>query len=464
MNVAGVLCSYASSVQWESLPDDVKRLARMAVIDHIACAVGGVGAEWVEGARRIFEGWGGRPEATVIGSEMRLPTVWASFLNAHAANALDFDDTYRDLGHPGTTTIPAALSVAEAVGATGAETVAAIVAGYEVGLRVARGTRPDDAWFRRVFPTVWHGLSAAIAAGKLLGLNDEGLLATIGIACEIAPLSTFLTPETTYAFKAGKFGAYAAAGVQAAYLASEGLHGKQRPLDSDTPFWQAFGSNRASGEAMTHDLGADYLMRDLSFKPYPACRFTHSALDAIGDLRARGGWRAVPHRIRGLRVETFTRALQLREPVPESAVHAPFCFPYLVAVAATGIPTAQWFAPETLSSTDVLDLARKVELVADPEFDSLIDTAGDQPARVVLESDDGARDVSTVLGPSGDASTSEQEGLVIEKFEAMLGTWMSARSLEALRGILLGFDAYHVGDITPQLRFSANSSAKGGAL
>lgn len=417
--VTSALSGFAANIKWSDLPDDVRDGARLALLDHLACAAGGVATDWGERARRATLRWPENGHATVLGEYEQHSPPTAAFLNGHYGNMLDFDDTLHDLGHPGTCIIPAALAVAEQEDRSFEELLAAIVAGYEVGGRFAVATRPDDAWFQELFPTSWHGIGPAVAAARLLGLDDEGIRAAIGIAAELVPASTPLTRETTYAFKSGKMGNYAATGVRAAYAAAEGLHGKRHALDPASRYWMSFGSNRIDSTLALDSLGERYVVQALSFKPFPSCRFTQSAIEAVLELRSTLG--ALPSEsVRRIRVRTFTRALQLDEPAPTSAAHGPFCFPYLIAVAWLGVPQTEWYTATTRSSREVADLAQRVHLEADPTLDALVDQSGVLPTRVGVELDDGRTSTKEVPHPLGSPERPLTKQQIEDKFSLFM--------------------------------------------
>ena len=104
---------------------------------------------------------GGTPEATVIGLEERLPAPNAAFANAMLCHGLDFDDTHGEsVAHVSTVVSPAAMALAEARGAAGADLLAAIVAGNEIVTRV--GMAAPGAFHARGFhPTAICGIFGA---------------------------------------------------------------------------------------------------------------------------------------------------------------------------------------------------------------------------------------------------------------------------------------------------------------
>src|SRR3546814_12083117 len=68
-------------------------------------------------------------------------------------------------------------------GASGADVLAAIVAGYEVTCRIGLALPAGDHYARGFHPTATCGaFGAAAAAGRVFGLSAEGIEAALGIA------------------------------------------------------------------------------------------------------------------------------------------------------------------------------------------------------------------------------------------------------------------------------------------
>jgi 2-methylcitrate dehydratase PrpD len=146
MTTTAALARFASGLALDDVPPPVVRAVKRLLLDHLGCAVGGSRTPLAQAAAGVATADGGSA-ATVIGTRQRAGPGPAAFANAMAANALDYDDTGAT-GHPGATLIPAALALAEAESRSGAELLAAVVAGYEVGTRILAGVQPS--WERRV--------------------------------------------------------------------------------------------------------------------------------------------------------------------------------------------------------------------------------------------------------------------------------------------------------------------------
>ena len=159
----------------------------------------------------------------------------------HATNQTD---SYRMLIHPGPCIIPAALATAELTGASGQDFITALSAGYEVESRIAGDFIPTtQARGFRCSP-IYGTLGAAITTGKLLGLDEDQLVTALALACTFAAGTTegprvssremmYHEPQATRA------------GITAALLARENLHGSETCLEGEAGFYNAFtGNNR----------------------------------------------------------------------------------------------------------------------------------------------------------------------------------------------------------------------------
>ena len=91
--------------------------------------------------------------------------------NAAASHVAEQDDVHNgSVFHPATVVFPPALAVAQALGASGRELLTAVVAGYEVGIRV--GEFLGRSHYKVFHTTGTAGtLAAAAAVGRLLGLD-----------------------------------------------------------------------------------------------------------------------------------------------------------------------------------------------------------------------------------------------------------------------------------------------------
>lgn len=368
---AGRLAEFVAGLEFEALPPEVLERARWVLADTVGCMLGGAATALGAAVVDVLAPLAGRDEATIVGTPHRADCVTAAFANAVLADALDYEDTL--IGHPSAAAVPAALAVGEYAGASGREVLTAIVAGYEVGVRVARAIAATPERARQVAVTyAWHGFCAAAAAGRGLGLGLEPLLDAFGYVGASSPLPVWLTKwgRPVHWLKQN-FGEQTRAGVLAALMARGGVPAPRLMLDSDLGFWRMVGSDRYRPDELTRDLGERWAILDTTFKPYPACRFIHTALDAIRALREEH--ELDPRAVDRVVVRSFGEMVDwFGDRRPQTMVDAEFSVPYVAALALLGRePGVGWYDSAALRDPEVLALADRVDLERDEECEAL---------------------------------------------------------------------------------------------
>jgi 2-methylcitrate dehydratase PrpD len=211
------LAQRLSSMAAQTVPAPALRAAIGGVYAVVARArAAGPSAEGlilVEALRAL----GGDAEATVIGTGARLPAPWAALANAAAAaRAAGGDQVGSPLSRAAAPVVTAAIAVAETAGASGADLLSAVAVGAEVTLRVRAGVGQSMAARGWDVTAALGGLGAAVAAGRLLGLDESALTAAIGIASTRAAGFSTARGTDVAAFQVGKA---AADGIEAARMA-----------------------------------------------------------------------------------------------------------------------------------------------------------------------------------------------------------------------------------------------------
>ncbi|MEP6871362.1 MAG: MmgE/PrpD family protein, partial [Anaerolineaceae bacterium] len=181
--VTRALGARARAISFDSLPNDVVFLARQCVLDWMGVTLAGADEPLARILREEAIESGGNPQATIIAGGLRTSAQQAALINGAASHALDFDDVQMTMsGHPSVPIIPALLALAEHRGASGADFIAAFVAGFEMECRVGALVMPGH------YSTGFHAtgtlgtFGAAAACARLMGLNEEQWLNALGIA------------------------------------------------------------------------------------------------------------------------------------------------------------------------------------------------------------------------------------------------------------------------------------------
>jgi hypothetical protein len=274
------LATFAAELRFEDIPEPVVRKIEDLLVDWFGSAVAGHGSRPVESMGRFARAMGPAqgPSEVLINGSSTSPYL-AAMVNAAASHVAEQDDVHNgSVFHPATVVFSPAVAVAQALGASGKQLLAASVVGYEVGIRV--GEFLGRSHYRVFHTTGTAGtLAAAAAVGHLLGLNAQQMQHALGSAgTQSAGLWEFLR---TGADSKQLHTAHAAgAGLMSAYLAKDGFTGAADILEG--PQGMAAGmSSDADPARLIDGLGTRWATSETSFKYHASCRHTHPAADAL---------------------------------------------------------------------------------------------------------------------------------------------------------------------------------------
>ena len=274
------LAGFAANLRFAAIPESVVRRTEDLLVDWFGSAVAGHGSRPVASIIHFAQTMGPQTgPSEVIVSRARTSPFLAAMANAAASHVAEQDDVHNgSVFHPATVVFPAAVAVAQAIGASGQQLLTAAVAGYEVGIRV--GEFLGRSHYKVFHTTGTAGtLAAAAAVGHLLGLDARQMQHAFGSAgTQSAGLWEFL--RTGADSKQLHTAHAAAAGLMSAYLAQDGFTGAADILDG--PQGMAAGmSSDADPVRLTAGLGTRWATAETSFKYHASCRHTHPAADAL---------------------------------------------------------------------------------------------------------------------------------------------------------------------------------------
>ncbi|WP_140636291.1 MmgE/PrpD family protein [Methylibium rhizosphaerae] len=369
MNETRTLAVFAANVRFENIPAEVIARAEDLFADWLGSALAGKGARPVE-TIEAFARTMGPPDggAEVLISRRRTSPLFAAMVNAAASHFAEQDDVHNgSVFHPAAVVFPPALAVAQALGRSGSELLAAVVAGYEVGIRV--GEFLGRSHYKVFHTTGTAGtLAAAAAVGHLLRLDADRMQHAFGSAgTQAAGLWEFLRDAADS--KQLHTAHAATAGLAAAYLAQDGFTGARRILEG--PQGLAAGmSSDADAAKLVDRLGTRWALAETSFKFHASCRHTHPAADALQRVLA-------DHALAAGDVERVTAhvhqgAIDVLGPVvdPQTVHQAKFSMGTVLALialrgaAGIGEFEAHW------RDRDVLAWRNKVAMSLDDEVDA----------------------------------------------------------------------------------------------
>jgi len=370
--IAGTLAGFAAELDLDAVPAPVVEHAKLCILDALGIALASTSypfaARSLAGIRALAE----PGAATVIGQPYRLPLRDAVLANGLLVHGLDYDDTHSaSVVHATASALPTALAVAEQQQCSGRELLAAYIAAVEVDARVgaAAGGRFQVRGFH---PTGLIGaFGAALAAGRLLGLDAGGLARAQGIVASMAAGSLEFLAEGAWT-KRMHPGWAGVCAVTACALAGGGFHAPERPYEGRYGLFRShLGPDaRVDLEACTAGLGQRWETANVAIKPFPVCHFIHAFADCALALREAHGLEpeaidSVTALIHPDEVEVVCepRAAKRR---PASDYEAKFSLPYVVATALTrGRFTLDELEGAALADERVLALAARIDYALD---------------------------------------------------------------------------------------------------
>ncbi len=365
------LAAFCHAVTWETLPLRVQERARLHALDVLGLALASHTQDYAAPALAGITAAAGAGECTVIGTRLHLAPRDAALANGMLMHGLDYDDTHlASIVHPSVTSLPAALAIGEQRDAAWTEVLAAYAVGAEAAIRIGAAVKGGfhHAGFHATGIVAHFG--AALAAGKLMGLDTQALTAAQGIAASTASGVQVFLEEGAWSKRLHP-GWGALAGITAAHLARHGFVAPARPYEGRFGLFDShLHGSAAVPEKISEGLGAHWLLPDTAIKPYPVCHFIHGCIDAALELHGSFAIDTVEEIIAWLAADTLpiiaepATAKQHATTDYEAKFSAPFCVAKALQYGRLGLPE---LTPAALADTGTKHLAAKVICKADPE-------------------------------------------------------------------------------------------------
>jgi len=422
------LAKFAREITYDKLPEEVVKQAKLCLLDLVGAACAGATALPGHVVTEIIEEAGGSPQAVLIGRKERVPALNAALGNGLYAHALELDDLHRSsILRPGSPIIPAALAAAEKTGASGKDLITAIVVGYEVGIRIAEAMTPSHYNF-------WHTtgtcgtFAAAIAAGKVMNLDEEQLIHALGHAgtqaaglMELHYSSEGMMSKPLHASKAAQNGLFSA------MLARGGYTSTQTILSGEKGFLRVF-APKAKLEKIVETLGVDFKIMQISYRIYASTRHTHAGIDLALRLRDKG---IKPEDIELLRIQTYSVARDLvGEPFPETIYEAKFSLPFCVSTALVyGHVGVEDFSEQRIKDPVLEELMSHCTVEIDPLIDAHYPQKWGAKLNVILRN--GTVDHEQTDFPKGDPENKLTLDQLHTKFRRLSALLLPPSKIEA---------------------------------
>ena len=372
------LCEFVHRLELKDIPADVIERAKHCMVDTLGVSAFGAQFPWSQAVLRFAKAYGqsgggsaqeGQTQARsqLMGvAHTRLQAPQAALVNGAFAHAFEMDSLRKPGAgvHPGATLLPAALALAQEVGASGETLLKAFVAATEVMFRIGAASLHSSEKLGFHAPGLTGPYGAAIASGVVLGLNAQELTNALGIAGSLSGgLLAFTKSKQGAEVKRLHLGRAGESGVMAARLAKEGFEGPETILEGRFGFLTSFCA-QSDAALLTHGLGEVWETRKICIKAYPCHVTAHPAIDTLSELMRLGNFTAQD--IAHCQLEVGEKILSHHDiRAPQDIKQGQYSVPFCVAVAMHKDPSdASVFNDDLVKDPKVLGSCQSISLMA----------------------------------------------------------------------------------------------------
>jgi len=361
------IAEFGANLKLSDVPPEVVRRAKGIILDGLGCGLFAAKLKWTEIIAQTvkdLEPAGG--PASVWGRGEKASATSAVLINGTAVQGYELDDGNQACFHAAAVILPAVFAAAEFLGeeqVSGELLLTAIIAGFEIGPRIGLCMNGDQmivkGWHA---PGVFGSFPAAIAAGKVLGLDADGMYHALGIAGTQA--SGLMSAQFGSMVKRMQCARNAQSGLYAALLARNGLTGIADVFEVEyggfcTTFTQS--NDQFNLEELSKGFGSHWETMCIDLKRRAALGTNFSAMDAVEEIVAEHGITAddVEEVIVKATQATISHGIWYYEPTGLTAAQMNLGFGI-----AMQIIEGQTFVDEMVDANvdrpDLMELARKV--------------------------------------------------------------------------------------------------------
>jgi 2-methylcitrate dehydratase PrpD len=399
-DVAWLFARHLVRTRFEDIPEADREAAKKNIIDTLACTLTGYQDLASRAVVEMMVEQGGREEATIIGSRKQVPASSAAFANGTLARAFDFDDCHEESAtHTSVSVVPPALAMAERKGGiTGAELITTVAVANDLIARLSLaaccGAGPGDGLFA---PSMLYGtFGAAAAAGRVLGLDETQMVHALSIALTRTSGSLQYTQDNgAYHIN---FGFLCQVGVLAALMANNGIYFTHHVFQGKQGLFNMYKRGDYREEELVAALGERFEGSNVSIKPYPSCKHTHTTISATLEAKERYGF--LEEEIESIFVYGNQTMMEMsRNPKdirfdPDNRYEARAGLEKLVATAIVkGNVDMEDMTGQTLNDpimfSRISSLAPRVVVKLDPELDKQYTHGAVSPSIVRIRTKDG---------------------------------------------------------------------------
>ncbi len=367
------MIDYALGCTYEQLSKRAIEVEKHCINDIIACMMAATTLDMASvNVGKYAADTAGR--CTILSSDIRVTAENAALANGALAHALDFDDGHDAIVHPTAVVFPALLALAEHLGGiSGRDFVAAMVIGTDIACRIAMGPNEDLMKYGWYMPPLMSAVGAVFGAGRLARLSRQQILDTLAMTMTQFTCSAEAAVDKASVIRTIRDGFAAQAVVRSTLMAKHGIPaGFEFPLEGKFGYYNMYARDNADLERVVNNLGKTFETENITFKPWPSCKHTHTSINSLTDIMSENNLSA--DEIVEVHVKVFEACTMTLEPYeskcrPESPSIAKSSMPFVLGtVLAYGNVNVGSFTPERLADAAVLKNARKITYEVDSGF------------------------------------------------------------------------------------------------
>ena len=427
----------------EALPERLMHEGKRCLINYLAVSLYASTDPSLNILLDVFREEGGNASASVVGAEARTSMQNAALANGYLAHLDDYDDThFPTIIHPSAPTFPAALAVAERVGADGRSALAASVLGMEITCRIGMAVHPAH------YNEGWHitgtcgVFGAAAASGRLLGMDADRMTHALGVAGAQASGLRVSFGSMTKPLHPGRS---AQSGVLAALLASRGFTSTTEILEGRRGFAEVYSAESDLGRA-TDGLGDHWELYRNGLKPYACGVVNHPLIDAMVRFRDTHG--VTSEMVAEVRARVHPLVLELVDrPHPRVGLEGKFSYQHSMAVGLVdGAAFPAQYTDARVADPEITRLRDRITATVDDAQEE-----GSGEVSVVLK--DGRELTEVVDHATGTPENPLSDAQLEDKFRALAARVLSETQVERALARLWALEELEsVGELFPLLR------------
>ena len=412
------LAAHVAATKFSHLPLAAVQSAKRSTLDTLGAMLAGTAAPGIGTIVAMARGWGGNPEASVFGYDLKLPGPMAAWCNGSMARALEVDDCVDFLPvHPSASCVPALLALAQTLGGlSGRDFLTALVVGQDVIIRMGQTVRLNAMQSGRNNMFKIFGPAAAIA--NAMGQDADKTLHTLGISFSHAVGDGQCAIDGALSLRLQQ-GIVAQGALLSGLLSEQEFTGARDFLTGPYGYLTAFEPDPRL--EYLDDLGAKFMGEEISINPYATCRATHAAIDLALDWRASVGDEHLD--FAKIKIEVSPEVDNLvgsprdKHLRPASPAAAQFSLLYSVAAALVrGRVSIEEIQPSSFTDQSILDVAERISITGDEGMrtDKVVGCT-----RIQIERRDGKTVTLVSDDPSGSPTKPLDYDKCADKFRAL---------------------------------------------